>query len=183
MTRLGTLIFSALGLLFVAFVAGMIWLATRGDRQARATLEAHGWTFSGNEGSGPDGVRVEERHAGVKTQTTVLEVWVAVDDAKAQVVVVRPGQSLFGGAQLPAAWPGFQGGADAFATDDASARRWLPPKSQAAIVERFAAVPRMVSVRVRDGRLTVVLQGGVEDAAAIESAAALVLALRAGAAP
>jgi hypothetical protein len=43
MTDLGTLVFSAVGLLFVAFVGAMIWLALRGRSPVTTALSRDGW--------------------------------------------------------------------------------------------------------------------------------------------
>ncbi len=174
MTRLGTWIATAIALVSLGLLAGLVKLALGGNDDVRAGLAANGWRVA-SLGQGPGWqatrdlpapatvLRVET--AGTRQQRTWATLSVRVPVGAGDILLTEhlPGLLRADGALLHAAGerapPAWQGApaelaavCDVYATDDATARRWLSPPAQAAIV-RFAKAWPMVALRIQGGTL------------------------------
>jgi hypothetical protein len=175
MTDLGTLIFSAIGLLFVAFVGGMIWLALRGSSPVLPALSRDGWKvekpdrgpvkWSARRVRNGVAVTVEVTSTGMQEQTVWTSVRMTADTGADDVLVTAkvPGFLAADGAlsaaigfKPPPRWsggsPAFAAEYDAFASDAFAAARWLSASSQDALLEH-SRVHRKVAVRFAEGRI------------------------------
>jgi hypothetical protein len=198
MTRLGSIIFTVIGVLFVGFVALMIRLALRGGGNARKALEDGGWTLA--DGQRPvrwsatrtrDGVTttLEVKQSGVKQQSVWTELSVPVVGS-GEVLVTRRAPAMLSadgvvasvfGAKSPPRWgggtPAFRDALDAWATDDATGARLLTDAKQGALVAASARLTPLLGVHFANGRVMARLSGEVEDAALVEGVVTLLEAL------
>lgn len=199
MTRLGSIIFTVIGVLFVGFVALMIRLALRGSGNARKALEDGGWTlaegqrpvrWSATRTRGGLTTTLEVKQSGVKQQSVWTELSVPVA-LGGEVLVTKRAPALlsadgllasFLGAKTPPKWGGgtaaFRDALDAWATDDATGARLLTDAKQGALVAASARLTPLLGVHFADGRVMARLSGEVEDAALVEEVVALLVLLR-----
>lgn len=202
MTRLGTIIFAVIGVLFIGFVALVLRLALRGSGSgnAREALEASGWTFaeaqrpvrwSASRTRGGVTTTLEVKQSGVKQRSVWTELWVPAELPGGEVLVTRHAPALLSadgllasmlGAKMPPKWGGgstaFRDGLDAWATDEATGARLLSDAKQGALVAASARLTSLQGVHFADGRVTARLWGEVEDAAPVEEVATLLATLR-----
>lgn len=200
MTRLGTIVFSAIGLAFVAFVALMIRLALRsGPTTNRDELAKAGWAVA--EGSGNVRWRASRELAGVTATVTVTQTGTRTRSSRTlvelpatgpgELLVTRKGPALLAvdgalasaiGFTPPPRWTAgsadFHDVADAFATDDATGARWLTAASQAQLASALRRVEPLLGVSRAQGRWTAQLSGEIADPVVIDGVVALLVALR-----
>ena len=201
MTPLGTFIFSAIGALFVAGVALVIWLALRDAGAMIKALESDGWSIERHPSSriawsarrvkagvatrievstgggvvkgGRTSVRMD---ADTGTDDVLVEGkapgFLAADGALASVVEFKPPPRWSGGS------PAFVADYTAYASDENAASRWLSETNQNAIIEYHHTAPRKVPIRFFQGALETHWAGEPRDAAQIEGVVALFERLR-----
>lgn len=202
MTPLGTLIFSAIGVLFVAVVGGAIWWVMRADGAMLDALQRDGWTVERPPPGGNVKWRAQRLKAGITARIEVTvqgthkrsawtQVRLATDTGADDVLVERkmPGLLAADGAlagavgfKPPPRWPGgqpaFAEDYNAYASSEAAALRWLSPANQSAIAEFNSIAPRQVAVRFYDGAVEARWAQEPQIAAQLDGVVALLERLR-----
>ena len=202
MTPIGTLIFGAIGVLFISGVIAMICWAMRGNDAMVDTLRRDGWTVTQSQPGAvtkwrarrvKDGVTsdIEVTARGVRNKTVWSSIRMNADTGEADVLVERkmPGFLASDGAmadilgfKLPPRWnganPTFAVDHQAYASGDSAAARWLSEMNQHAIVEFNQTAAHRVSIRFHDGAIEARWAEEPRDAAHIESVVALLHMLR-----
>jgi hypothetical protein len=194
MTKLGSILFWTLGLLFLGGIALMVRLALRGTGNVRDALREGGWAVS--DGQSPvrwtaqrarNGVTtsIEQPQAGVKL-TVWTEVRVPIDAQGAEVLVTKKVPSLlsadgvlasFLGQRTPPKWdagtPAFRECCDTWATDQQAAARWLTPRAQE-LLQGGMNLPQLVGVHFGEGSITARIAGDLDDPKLLEEVVSLV---------
>ena len=202
MTPIGTLIFGAIGVLFISGVIAMIWWAMRGNDAMKQALQRDGWTVTQAEpgGAAKWSARREKDHvvatievstSGVRNKSVWTRVRVNAATEAADVLVERsmPGLLASDGAVAgllgftpPPRWNGaslaLAAGHTAYASSDSAAARWLSEFSQNAIVEFNQGAAHRVSVRFFEGVIEARWAQEPRDATQIESVVVLLHKLR-----
>ena len=202
MTPFGTLVFSAIGVLFAGGVVALIWWAVRGNNAMVDALRRDGWTVTQSQPGAEtkwtarrikDGVTgdIEVTARGVKNKTVWTRIRVNADTGEADVLVERkmPGFLASDGVladmlgfKPPPRWDGanptFAADHQAYASGDSAAARWLSEINQYAIVEFNQTAARRVSIRFYRGAIEARWAREPRDAVHIESVVALLHKLR-----
>ena len=202
MTPLGTLVFSAVGVLFVGGVVALIWWAVRGNDAMVDALRRDGWSVTQSQPGTVtkwsarrirDGVTgdIEVTARGVKNKTVWTRIRVNADTGEADVLVERkmPGFLASDGVladmlgfKPPPRWNGansaFAVDHQAYASGDSAAARWLSEINQSAIVDFNQTASHRVSIRFHGGAIEARWAEEPRDAAQIESVVALLHKLR-----
>lgn len=202
MTPLGTLIFSAIGALFVAGVVAAIWWGLRGAGALDEALKREGWTLERQE-SGSTLRRIARRtragveasievvSSGVKTRSVWTHVRLAANTGEDDVLVERKAPAFMTadgrlaasvGFVPPPRWegalPGFATEHVAYASSESAAQRWLSEANQNEILAFNLTAPQRVAIRVYQGMVEARWAREPLDAAQIEAVVALLGMLR-----
>lgn len=201
MTPLGTLIFSVIGVLFVAAVGAAIWWAMRGANAMTDALRRDGWAIEKPQRGNTKWIArrtragvaacVEVTASGIEIKTVWTRVRMTTDTGADDVLVERKSLGFLAadGALATAAGfkppPGWNGGSPAFMADynayassDGAATRWLSPANQSAIIDYNNTAPRKVAVRYFENAIEARWGQEPQNAEQVESLVALLDALR-----
>jgi hypothetical protein len=200
MTKLGTVIFSLIGLLFLGGIALLLRLALRDTSNVKDALARAGWTLS--DGSSPivwtaqrthDGIAtsIVVKRGGVRTQTTWTEVSVPTDTGALEVLVTKQVPAMlsadglvasFLGQKTPPKWndgsASFRASCEAWASEPAAASRFLTSAAQERLVTAASAIGPLLGVHFADGAITARMSGELDDPKALEAVVSLVESLR-----
>lgn len=196
MTPLGTILFSILGLLFVGFVGGMVWLAFRDERAIATRLADDGWTIERSPSATvrwratQNGATIEVATSGRKNISVWSSVRLPRDTGTDDVIVTRkmPAALALDGAlvalfaaDLPPRWseasPDLTSECDVFANDAAAGTRWLSPDNRAAFLA-YQRTHRPLSIRFHAGAIEARWAEAPRDAQQLLDVVALLRALR-----
>ncbi len=201
MTPLGKLIFSGIGLLFLAGIALMVRLALRGTDAVRPKLSEKGWTVNDGPSAGDwtasrtkNGLttNVAVSHSGVRQRSVWTSLKVSADTAQDDVLVTAklPGFLAPDGVIAEAfgfkAPPGYAGGSpefraayDVYASDSQAAERWLSGRVERAFLDYARSYGRGPSVRVFGGSIEARWAQSPASSQQVEDAAGLIEIIRA----
>ena len=202
MTPLGTLIFSAIGALFVAGVAAALWWGMRDAGALDDALKRDGWHIE-RQNSGSTVRRIARRtragvaasieviSSGINTKSVWTHVRVAADTGDGEVLIERKSPGFLAadgmlaaatGFTPPPRWDGAQASLAAdhncYASSESAAQRWLTAANQQAILAYNQAAQQRVSVRVFQGALEARWAREPADRVQLEGILALLESLR-----
>ncbi len=202
MTPLGSLIFGAIGLLFVALVGAAIWWALRGANVMTDALARDGWMvekpgglvrWSARRVKNGVAANIEVKATGgtQSGRSVSTHVTVATDTGADDVLVERKAPGFLAADGMLAAAMGFtppprwEGGSPAFNADynayassaEAAARR-LPPANQIAIIDYNSKAPQRVNVRFYNGTIEARWAAEPQNAKQLEGVVAMIGQLR-----
>lgn len=204
MTSLGTLIFGVTGVLFVAGIVALIWLATRDANNMTKVLQSGGWAvergaagsatkWSARRVKGGVTTRIDVVAMGVQAKSVWTHVRTEADTGDDDVLVERKAPAFMAadgklaavlGFTPPPRWNGATAALNerynAYASSDRVANRWLSAANQRALLEHHENAPHPVNVRVFGGEIEARWAREPRDATQLEAVVALLESLLRG---